>query len=62
MTFADKVKYMRLKLYLDLAQLAKEICVLFAQSTDGEIRVLSCDLQQWGKFDNFCGKRTKENF
>ena len=30
MTFADKVKYVRMKLYLSQAQLAKEIGVSFA--------------------------------
>ncbi len=56
MTFADKVKHVRMKLYLSQAQLAKEIGVSFATVNRWESQGIEPRLAQLGKFNDFCEK------
>ena len=56
MTFADKVKHVRMKLYLSQMQLAKEIGVSFATVNRWENQGIEPRLAQLGKFNDFCEK------
>ena len=56
MTFADKVKYVRMKLYLSQAQLAKEIGVSFATVNRWESKGYEPQLASVGRFNDFCEK------
>ena len=56
MTFADKVKYVRMKLYLSQSQLAKEIGVSFATINRWENKDLEPQLVSIGRFNDFCEK------
>lgn len=56
MTFADKVKYVRMKLYLSQAQLAKEIGVSFATVNRWESKGYEPQLASLGRFNDFCEK------
>lgn len=56
MTFADKVKHVRMKLYLSQAQLAKEIGVSFATVNRWENQGIEPRLAHLGKFHDFCEK------
>ena len=54
MTFADKVKYVRMKLYLSQAQLAKEIGVSFATVNRWESKGIEPQIVSLGRFNDFC--------
>lgn len=56
MTFADKVKYVRMKLYLSQAKLAKEIGVSFATVNRWESKGCEPQLASLGRFNDFCKK------
>lgn len=56
MTFADKVKFVRMKLYLSQAQLAKEIGVSFATVNRWESKGYEPQLASVGRFNDFCEK------
>ena len=56
MTFSDKVKYVRMKLYLSQAQLAKEIGVSFATVNRWESKGYEPQLASLGRFKDFCEK------
>ena len=56
MTFADKVKYVRMKLYLSQAQLAKEIGVSFATVNRWESKGYEPQLASVGRFNDFYEK------
>ena len=56
MTFADKVKFVRMKLYLSQAQLAKEIGVSFATVNRWESKGYEPQLASFGRFNDFCEK------
>ena len=53
LTFADNVKYVRMKLYLSQAQLAKEIGVSFATVNRWESRGYEPQLASLGRFNDF---------
>lgn len=55
-TFADKVKYVRLKLYLSQMQLAKEIGVSVATVNCWENQGIEPRLAHLGKLHYFCEK------
>ena len=57
MTFADKVKFVRMKLYLSQAQLAKEIGVSFATVNRWESKGYEPQLASLGRFNDFCEKK-----
>ena len=54
MTFADKVKHVRMKLYLSQAQLAKEIGVSFATVNRWESKGVEPQIVSLGRFNDFC--------
>ncbi len=54
MTFADKVKHVRMKLYLSQAQLAKEIGVSFATVNRWESKGIEPQIVSLGRFNDFC--------
>ena len=56
MTFADKVKHVRMKLYLSQMQLANEIGVSFATFNRWENQGIESRLAHLGKFHDFCEK------
>lgn len=56
MTFANKVKYVRMKLYLSQAQLAKGIGVSFATVNRWESKGIEPQLVSLGRFNDFCEK------
>ena len=56
MTFAGKVKFVRMKLYLNQAQLAKEIGVSFATVNRWESKGYEPQLASVGRFNDFCEK------
>ena len=56
MTFADKVKFVRMKLYLSQAQLAKEIGVSLATVNRWESKGYEPQLSSLGRFNDFCEK------
>lgn len=58
MTFADKVKFVRMKLYLSQAQLAKEIGVSFATVNRWESKGYEPQLASLGRFNDFCEKHS----
>ncbi len=57
MTFADKVKFVRMKLYISQAQLAKEIGVSFATVNRWESKGYEPQLASLGRFSDFCKKK-----
>ncbi len=57
MTFAEKVKHVRMKLYLSQTQLAKEIGVSFATVNRWENQGIEPQLASVGRFNDFCEKR-----
>ena len=57
MTFADKVKFVRMKLYLSQAQLAKEIGVSFATVNRWESKGIAPQLVSLARFNDFFEKR-----
>ena len=56
MTFAEKVKFVRMKLYISQAQLAKEIGVSFATVNRWESKGYEPQLASVGRFNDFCEK------
>ncbi len=56
MLFSEKVKYVRMKLLLSQAALAKELNVSFATVNRWENQGKNPQLVQLGKFNEFCKK------
>ena len=56
MTFADKVKFVRMKLYLSQAQLAEELGVSFATVNRWESKGYAPQVASVGRFNDFCEK------
>ncbi len=54
MLFSEKVKYVRMKLFLSQASLAKELKVSFATINRWENQNIQPQLVQLGKFNEFC--------
>lgn len=57
MEFSEKVKYVRMKLYLSQTALAKELGVSYATVNRWENQGREPQLAQIGKFNDFCEKK-----
>lgn len=56
MTFADKVRQVRMKLYMSQSQLAKELGVSFAAVNRWKNQNIEPQIASLGKFNDFCQK------
>lgn len=56
MTFADKVRQVRMKLYISQSQLPKELGVSFATVNRWENQNIEPQIASLGKFNDFCQK------
>lgn len=56
MNFADKVRQVRMKLYMSQSQLAKELGVSFAAVNRWENQNIEPQIASLGKFNDFCQK------